>query len=65
MRTDLDPGDEGYEGCDDGNDEDTDACLNTCRVAVPARRRQANGMRARSWAKAAMTATTATLMGAL
>ena len=34
QRIDLAENDEGYEGCDDGNGENSDGCLNTCHVAV-------------------------------
>ena len=33
QRTDLQAGEEGYEGCDDGNEANDDACLNTCASA--------------------------------
>ena len=33
QRTDLEPGDDGFETCDDGNDVDTDGCTNACLVA--------------------------------
>ncbi len=33
LRTDLSPGQAGYEQCDDGNDDDTDACRNDCTSA--------------------------------
>ena len=32
-RQDLESDAEGYEACDDGNQVDTDACLNRCTVA--------------------------------
>ena len=36
MRLDLQEGDAGHEGCDDGNEVDSDACTNACRSLVAA-----------------------------
>ena len=32
LRTDLSPGEDGYEECDDGNESDGDGCLNLTHV---------------------------------